>query len=261
MHILELSGAEAPKVMAQAAFALLPLGSIEYHGPASPVGTDSILAEHFARHLAVRPDCIAYPTVAYTACPGKTRGHAPTLSIPGPIMLAYVTEILRGIVGAGIRHILILNAHDANMGIARAAAEALGEQDGDISVLIVNWWQLASETDTQGLFASESRGHGGAYELSATLAAMRSPGEDWIEPQAQPSDDPGTLRFAPVVPAVLVETKPARWNGYTGCPSEASRDKGTAILAIAQRRLDHLIEQWLEGVRAKEGAPGIPTRP
>lgn len=168
MKGIEIWGRDWENCAKEADFALLPLASFEYHGPMAPVGTDAALAMAFAEYAQARYRCVAYPPVFYTACPNKTKG-APTVSIDPPVMLSYLTNVLEGIYASGFSRVLILNAHDGNMGIGRAAAEAV---HGDAHTLLVNWWELLTQEETERFFAGGGRGHGGPYELSCAWAAL-----------------------------------------------------------------------------------------
>jgi Uncharacterized protein, putative amidase len=54
---------------------LLPIGSVEQHGPHLPIGTDSLIAEEVARRVEkeLRDEVTLFPTIYYT-CSYRTRG-------------------------------------------------------------------------------------------------------------------------------------------------------------------------------------------
>ena len=237
MFGVEIWGREWAEKIKSMDFALLPLASFEYHGPIAPVGTDAAIADALARYAAKRYRCIVYPTVYYTACPAKTH-RCPTISIEPATMLAYLKQVLQGIYDAGFSRVLMLNAHDGNMGIARAAAEAIA---GDTHTLLINWWQLLSDEETSAIFPSGGRGHGGPYETSAAWAAygQNACGEAKYD---RPSHKlPGIH--------VHVEGEPKDFTGYAGAISEASFDKGEVILERAGSMLDKVVAEWIDYTR------------
>ncbi|HEX7022719.1 MAG TPA: creatininase family protein, partial [Trueperaceae bacterium] len=70
-NILQLSGVERNR-LASCQFVILPLGSIEYHGPHAPLGTDTTLAVGFAEALASYFNTIILPPITYTFTPSIT---------------------------------------------------------------------------------------------------------------------------------------------------------------------------------------------
>jgi creatinine amidohydrolase len=241
MPISHIPGAELANWVAKADFAVLPLGAVEWHGPHMPFGTDLILAEGFANRLPGDFTAVLYPPVAYTACPGKTQGYPGTVWIRPEVALGYLCDVLAGILRAGFVRVLLLNAHDANMAMARAAMEWVSGQYR-ASLLLVNWWQLLTPAETQSLFTGHSgRGHGGPYEMSATWAFAPDAMAPGAAPPLTPRPDLATDR-----PYVWVESRPRPWEGYAGLIDQASREKGEAIVAQALPHLASLLRAWVD---------------
>lgn len=244
MNIMNVHGRDIDRILGHVRFAVVPLGSVEYHGPHSPVGTDVILAEGFADRLEPELKPLVYPVVAYTACPGKTQDYTGTVTIRPPVMTEYLTDIALGICETGIRNILLLNAHDGNMGVSRTVAEAVTAQYKDASFLLVNWWQMASVdfTEKKGLFHNTAgRGHGGPYEMSAVKAFR----PELVSVEASDPELHSGRALSPL-PYVLVEGEPQGWNGYTGCIHQISLEAGKAIVDEAAKNMNELIRQWLD---------------
>ncbi len=77
---LTIPGARAGR-LADARCVILPLGSMEYHGPHAPLGVDTTLAVGFARALAERCDAVALPPIAYSFTSLLTSARPGTLSV------------------------------------------------------------------------------------------------------------------------------------------------------------------------------------
>ncbi|HLF05693.1 MAG TPA: creatininase family protein [Thermoplasmata archaeon] len=95
---------------------LLPLGSIEAHGPHLPPETDTIIAEHLARAVAGRieadfgvPSPIA-PTFTETAS-SYAAGFSGTVSVESEDEWDLILEAVRNLWKAGARRICIINLH------------------------------------------------------------------------------------------------------------------------------------------------------
>lgn len=238
--VLRLAGAAADRFRS-APFAVLPVGSIEFHGPNAAFGTDSTLAEGFAERLAAARDCLVFPTVHYSFVPRLTADHGPTVSVAPAVFLAYLTEVLGGIVAAGVERLLVINGHSENQHALRLAAETVTAAAPASSVLVCNWWRLAPA----GLFEeADGHGHGGPLEVS-TAAAFDSGGVN-LEPDA--SDDiayeaPWWRGAAQVVGRGQA---PAGFVGYHGSVSRLDLAKGERIITAVTSELSRLVDDWLE---------------
>jgi len=243
IHFSELRGGLRAETAARADFAVLPVGAVEWHGPHLPFGTDVILAAEFAARLRGDFTAVLFPAMPYSACPGKTSGHEGTIAIRPEIALAYLCDVLAGIVDAGFERVLVLNGHDANMSMARAAMEWVSGSR-KASFLLVNWFQLLTPAETAHLFGGpgghNGRGHGGPYESAAVWSfAPESVNTDDIE------DLPPRAALATDRPHVLVESYPTPWDGWSGYISQASQAKGDEIVEGALGQLARVLETWI----------------
>lgn len=228
--------------LSDAKFAVLPLGSFEYHGPHSPLGTDIFLADGFGNKIDRELGGVVFPTVPYTACPGKTNKYKGTITIRPSIIQEYLIDIVEGIVNQGIERIVLLNAHDGNMGISRAVAEYVTGKHNSTSFLLINWWQMVEidKAEELGMVDTKGRGHGGPYEMSATKA---------FQPHLVHVKE-GDTEFSDVeklssYPYILVEGTPESWDGYTGLIQQTSLEMGQKIVDEATCNLNKLIENWI----------------
>lgn len=58
-----MSYEEASDYFSKGDIAILPIGSIEQHGPANPLGTDSIIADALAKEASRRTDTLCLPLI------------------------------------------------------------------------------------------------------------------------------------------------------------------------------------------------------
>ena len=61
----ELTGQEVADLAKTTDLAVLPIGSVEMHGPHLPTGSDSFIAEHVCERIAEEVPCIVLPTMYY----------------------------------------------------------------------------------------------------------------------------------------------------------------------------------------------------
>jgi creatinine amidohydrolase len=248
IHFSELRGGLRAEAADRADFAVLPVGAVEWHGPHLPFGTDVILAAEFAARLRGDFTAVVFPAMPYSACPGKTSGHEGTIAIRPEVALAYLCDVLQGIVEAGFERVLVLNGHDANMSMARAAMEWVSGRVTS-SFLLVNWFQLLTPAETAHLFGGPNgdhngRGHGGPYESAAVWSfAPESVNTDGVD------DLPPRPALATDRPHVLVESYPTPWDGWSGYISQASQATGDEIVNGALDRLAGVLASWINSPR------------
>ena len=94
MYLAGLSWKKAERLLSDGTIAVMPLGSVEEHGPIGPLGTDYLIPEEFARRIEASfpNDVVVLPAMPY--------GYAPTLtSFPGTIDIGIetLTAVLNGI--------------------------------------------------------------------------------------------------------------------------------------------------------------------
>jgi creatinine amidohydrolase len=209
-------GSAAPKSVI-----LLPVGSIEQHGPHLPTMSDTAIVTAVAERACrvTQVPVLLAPAVCY----GASDHHLPfggTLSLTANTFRLVLTDLIRSAVSAGGDRILILNGHGGNV-----AACALAANDAalahDIAVAVTSYWDLADPPDGLGAYP----GHAGAFETSLMQVisgqlvqvdcARPSPGGDFEATGAMTVHDPAAWR---------------RLDGFTDDPSQASPTRGEPLL-------------------------------
>jgi creatinine amidohydrolase len=240
----EVVGFEVGELVSHHPFAIVPLGSLEFHGPHNPLGTDSIIISGIADRVAARTNALLFPCVRFTQCPAHTANFAGTVSIRPEVMTMYFADILRNVLDLGFRRAFILNGHDGNIGSARGAIAQVAHEVKDSALLFASWWEfLPGETvKSLGLFTQSNggHGHGGPLETSAVAAFRR----DLIHlEKARDLPEPPDLSTGP--PYFLQKSTAQDWPGYSGKVSEASAEKGRKLVKISEDGIVKLIENWL----------------
>ena len=104
----ELKPAEMARLVSDVGVAVLPIGSLEWHGNHLPYGVDGILAESFSEKLADRVDGVLLPTL-----------YAPMTTLPTKHSLCVRSEVFRGILfdhlnglkSAGFKTVCVVSGH------------------------------------------------------------------------------------------------------------------------------------------------------
>jgi len=219
---------------------ILPVGSLEEHGPHLPLGTDTFHAMEVARRVAeLRPVLLA-PPVFYGLC-RSTREHPGTVSIRGDTLRALVTELGREFYRNGLRKVLILSGHagGTHMAALVEAGEQLLADFLDIHVAICNILDLLREvlTARPELVKTKGDSHAGEVETALMLAAYPR----LVEGSA-PAEWPTFPKY------VLVRDKRRHWpGGVWGDPSAATAAQGEAILQAEAERLAGVLDFLSQG--------------
>ena len=240
----EVCGFEADEMAISYPLAILPLGSLEFHGPHNPLGSDSIIISGISERIAARTKSLLFPTVTFTQCPAHTVHFSGTISVRPEVMTMYFADILRNILRAGFRKVFILNGHDGNIGPGRGAIAQVADEVKDAALMFASWWEFlpGEMMKSLGMFkqANGGHGHGGPLETSA-VAAFR-PDLIHLE-KAQDLPEPPDLSGG--TPYFLQKSTAKDWPGYSGHVSEASADKGRKLVQISEDAIVKLIENWL----------------
>lgn len=95
---------------------LLPVGSIEQHGPHLPMGTDAIIAEEIAKRVEseFKDDVLLFPTIYYS-CSIEHSGF-PYVGVSYITFYNYLVEVIKKALELS-KAVIIVNAHGGNQAI------------------------------------------------------------------------------------------------------------------------------------------------
>jgi creatinine amidohydrolase len=115
VYFLEnLTWREAQEAFTKCKTVIIPIGSVEQHGPHLPLGTDYFTAQFFSDALVkAKRDAIVAPVLPI----GFADYHSDfpgTLSLRFETLVAAVTDICDKFISYGVKHILFFNCHGGN---------------------------------------------------------------------------------------------------------------------------------------------------
>ncbi len=211
------------------AVAIVPVGSVEPHGPHLPLGTDTLLGEEAARRAvstlsASGVSARVAPSVPYGVT-DYAKGFAGAASVPAPVLTAYLRAIVEALLGEGFVHVCLVNNHLEPAHDAAVRAAVLGLADGRASVacpLTRRWARTLSDEFKRGDC------HAGRYETSLVLAAD----EALVRSDLAAALPVLTTSLATEIQAgrtTFVEMGLDR--AYTGAPGLATRAEGDDLYA------------------------------
>ncbi|MGD9913406.1 MAG: creatininase family protein [Rhizobiaceae bacterium] len=151
--------------------AVLPLAAIEQHGPHLPVSTDtSIMTGMLDTMIARLPDDLDIRILPVQAV-GKSNEHlhAPgTLTLPATTLVEAWTELGLSIARAGVRKLVIVNAHGGNEEVMGIVSRELRVRVKMLSVK-TSWQRFGRPAGMYSELEDRHGIHGGDVETSLML--------------------------------------------------------------------------------------------
>jgi creatinine amidohydrolase len=149
--------------------AIFPVGTVEAHGAAA-LGTDNLIPQSIAGHLADKIDALIVPVLNY----GITRslyGYPGSITIRPDHFQNFVFDILKSLHHTGFKKVFILNGHGGNNSILKAAAQDFF-RECRVRIAVIHWWQLCGDLAEE--FFGEAGAHGGLDETAMVQAIDES---------------------------------------------------------------------------------------
>ena len=224
---------------------LVPVGSVEPHGPHLPLGTDTLISQAAARGavalLAARGvAALVAPPVAYGVT-DYARGFPGAVSVPAEVLTAYLKAVVAGLLAEPrLAHVCLVSNHlePAHDAAVRAALDGLPPARVSVATpLIRRWARTLSDEFKRG------ECHAGRYETSIVLAAAPN-----LVDRAR----------AAALPEVAVSLSESIRQGvdtfaamglseaYAGAPALATADEGRALI---ERLAEMVAGEVLERLR------------
>ena len=232
------------------AIVILPVASLEQHGPHLPVEVDSMLGEtvavRAARKIAERGQQAVVLPVLWTGLSEHHMSFGGTITLDFPAFAAVVEGVCRSVLRHGFKRIVLLNAHGGNENALRTITDDLTPKLG-VPIVQFTYWYAAAVAIAKILETQGALMHACEAETSMMLA---------VRPELVAMDRVGMAK-ANSTPDVgdVVGGGVYRWrtigarssSGVIGNPEAATAEKGERLFeAIATALADKLCnaELW-----------------
>lgn len=238
----EMTWPEARKRFKEVDVALLPVGSIEQHGPHLPLDTDAFDADYLAKEVAARcsdPKPIVFPSIAY----GVSYHHddfTGTISIRNRTLANMVYEIGMAAARHGVTKLVIINGHGGNEPALQFAAQEIS-RDAHIFVGVDTGG--SSDVDIYSMIDTPNDVHAGEIETSTSLATRP---ELVRMDKAEPMVPEFSSRYLDFTSKRSISwyayTKKISKSGVLGDPTKANAEKGRKMWDIMVGHLVAFVE-------------------
>jgi creatinine amidohydrolase len=222
----ELTTVEVAAIVAAArSCVLLPVGSVEPHGPHLPLATDTLISEVACARAAERLEAQDVRVVVAPSLPyGVTdyaAGFAGAIGVPAAALTAMLSAIVTRLLADGFRHVCIVNNHlePAHDAAVRAAITELPVGAGSVACpLTRKWARTLSDEFKRG------NCHAGRYETSLVLAAGGVVATSFTTLESSDISLADGIKAGKTTFRDMGITR-----AYTGAPAEATADEGSAL--------------------------------
>ena len=246
MFVEDITSDKASKLIGTIDTLVLPVGTLEAHGPHNSVAADIIVPVRMAQEInKLAGDRVwVAPIIPY----GHTwhlKNFPGSHDIPGEVLSEYVFQVLKGFYQSWkVKYAVILNGHggnDESLALAAEKAASMG-----LKTVVLDWWSGPFLAALEKV-VPDIDGHGGEGETSLVWNV----GDKYVDASIIPKEDhlrpptPSIAGFGAIYdPSYTAFMMP---RAYRGRPSRASAEKGKRLNEESARLIVDLIDKFRSG--------------
>lgn len=224
---------------------LVPVGSVEPHGPHLPLSVDTSISEiaciRAARRLADQEiNVYIAPSVPYGVTDFAS-GFPGAIGVPAAALTAFLRAIVERLLADGWSHVCLVNNHlepAQDVAVLGAIVEAPKGAASVACPLNKRWARTLSDEFKRGDC------HAGRYETSLAMAAGLDVRDDF---RTLPKRDVSLSREIKAGKTSFAAMGMDR--AYTGAPAEATAREGEELF---EKLADMIVAEVMEGLEARE---------
>ncbi|MDU8926355.1 creatininase family protein [Alisedimentitalea sp. MJ-SS2] len=228
----------------QDAVVILPVASIEQHGPHLPTMVDTRLGLEIARRAAILASDTRPVVVAPVMWAGLSEHHMPfggTLTLSHATFRAVLRDLVMALARHGFRDIVISNSHGGNIIACQQFIDEVAPEMPEVTLVFTCYPMEAQEEYKAILEDQESMAHACEAETSMMMALEPDLVDDSaLDEIAQVADGPRFLKTGKAG---------YRWrpfahmtaNGLAGDPTRANAEKGVRLIEVGAEAVANLI--------------------
>ncbi len=212
---------------------IIPIGSLEQHGPHLPVSTDTIIIEYLAKKIAEKIQSLYIPPITF----GISFEHEPlfNISLSNNTFSNLISDICVSLAKYGMNNIILLNGHHGNMGSMYYISQNISRKvPSNIRLNFINYWNLMNDFD-----------HAGEIETSLLLAINTKMVKMRIA-RANTKEIGGSKVAYKSLASIPGSFPKITGNGVWGDPTKASIKKGRSLLDDLIQKLEQTLIEFRE---------------
>jgi creatinine amidohydrolase len=238
MKLAELHWPEVEKLEKKTLVALIPVGSMEQHGPHLPFEVDFFIASRLAEDLEKKISEILLLPPVWAGVSAHHMDFPGSITVRAKVFIDLLHDICASLYHHGIRRIVLLNGHGGN----RSSLEVLGQElfvELGLTINTLAYWDLVPDL-VKSLKKSQSKGMGHSGELETSLMLYLAP--HLVKREAMPQGALGLEDAGPLDGIKrYVNMKEHSEEGVIGIPSAASPEIGQKLYQGALNALEQAL--------------------
>ena len=212
--------------------AIIPVGSLEQHGPHLPVMTDWAIAADIGRRVAEKMDAFLVPALPISTC-REQMGKKGSVWMEPTTFYQMMTDIIMSLKTQGFKKVGILQCHGGIFIMTPLVRDLNARNNPDLMVALADSAAFGARLYAEGLLETNTELHAGEGETSKMLA---------IAPETVHMDK--AVDFVPNVPRPYLSYGSIFRASPTGVWGEATKgtaEKGEKLLArMAEMAVEEL---------------------
>lgn len=232
-NIYYLSNIDIEKWKKKSDQIIIPIGSLEQHGPHLPVSTDSIIIEYLAKNIAEKIQSLYIPAITF----GISFEHEPlfNISLSNNTFSNLIGDICVSLAKYGMNNIILLNGHHGNMGSLYYISQLISHKiPSNARLNFINYWNLMNDFD-----------HAGEIETSLLLA-INAKLVNMKVARANTKEIGGSKVAYTSLTSIPGSFPKITGNGVWGDPTKASIIKGRSLLNDLILKLEQTLIEFRE---------------
>ncbi len=201
--------------------AIIPVGSIEQHGPHLPVMTDWAIASELGKRIAEKTNAFVLPALPISTC-REHMGKKGAVWMEPTTFYQMMTDIILSLKQQGFKKVGILQCHGGIFVMTPLIRDLNARHNPDLMVALADIVSFGGRLYEEGILQTNTELHAGEGETSKMLAI--APETVHMEKAAD---------FVPDVPRAYLSYGSifrASPTGVWGEPTKASAEKGELLL-------------------------------